>query len=82
MKDAVGYAVEHNPACSHCTGSHNDAAVLGGEPQATGATCHMVPYVGKEKFPLQHLLTVLDDTLRHNDSILVYLVPLIKKSSM
>ena len=56
-----------NPALSWCTGSHNNASLLGAVEQAKSALFYLVPYQGKSKFPLSQSLTILNSTLQHID---------------
>ena len=50
---------------SLCTGSHNNASFLGASENAKGAVFYICPYLGKIKFPLQHSLSILNETMLH-----------------
>ena len=65
LQKANRYIGTYNCAISFCTGAHNNAVLLGGDQQAKSATFYMCPYMGKMKFPLQHSLIILDNTLKH-----------------
>jgi hypothetical protein len=64
---ANGYVPTFNPIISFCTGSHNNAALLGSLGQAKGAMFYLVPYQGKTKFDFQQSLTILNNALHHVD---------------
>ena len=49
LKTANQYVVEHNVPLEYCTGSHNNAALLGGKEQSKSAIFYIAPYMGKEK---------------------------------
>ena len=65
LHKANRYIGTYNCAISFCTGAHNNAVLLGGDQQAKSATFYMCPCMGKQKFPLQHSLIILDNTLKH-----------------
>ncbi len=54
-----------NPTLSWCTGSHNNASLLGALDQAKSALFYLVPYEGKSKFPLHQSLSILNSALGH-----------------
>ena len=62
---ANGYVTTYNAPTSYCIGSHNNFALLGSYQQANGAVYHICPYIGKNKYPLQHCLSLLRDTIDH-----------------
>ena len=63
--DANNYVVEHNSIILYCIGAHNNVQLLGSVEQATGAVFYVGPYMVKNKFPLLHSLTILDDCIKH-----------------
>ena len=67
LPTANGNIATFNPTMSFCTGSHVNVTLLGSLSQARSAMLYLVPYEGKSKFPMQHVLTVLDHTLTHNE---------------
>lgn len=68
LPTANGLVAAFNPILSYCTGSHNNASLLGALEQAKSALFYLVPYQGKSKFPLSQSLTILNDTLTHLES--------------
>lgn len=54
-----------NPILSFCTGSHNNASLLGSIDQAKSALFYLVPYQGKSKFPIKETLPVLNAALKY-----------------
>jgi hypothetical protein len=60
-----GNIATFNPILSLCTGSHNNASLLGSLQQAKGAVFYLCPYLGKTKFPLQQALLILNETINH-----------------
>src|SRR5210317_1885944 len=65
LKTANQYVVEHNVPLEYCTGSHNNAALLGGKEQSKSAIFYIAPYMGKEKASLAVVLTVAEQA--HKD---------------
>ena len=65
---ANGYIATFNPVISFCTGSHNNAWLLGSLGQAKGAMFYLIPYQGKSKFDFQQSLTILNKALHHVDT--------------
>ena len=65
FQTANQYVASYNPPLSFCTGSHNNAVLLGGDQQAKAATFYLCPYMGKLKFPLQDCLVILQKALDH-----------------
>ena len=65
LSDVNGYVVEHNPIISYCIGAHNNVQLLGSVEHAIGAVFYVGPYMVKNKFPLLHSLTILDDCIKH-----------------
>lgn len=68
LPDANRLVPSFNPTLSWCTGSHNNASLLGGLEQAKSALFYLVPYQGKTKCPLAQSIAVLNSTLHHLDS--------------
>ena len=68
LPDANRLVPSFNPTLSWCTGSHNNASLLGALDQAKSALFYLVPYQGKSKYPLSQSLTILNATLNHLDS--------------
>ena len=66
--EANGYVASFNPIVSFCTGSHNNASLLGSLGQAKSAMFYLVPYQGKTKFDFQQSLTILNRALRYVDA--------------
>jgi hypothetical protein len=64
LLDANGYVVDHNPILSYCTGSHNNALLLGSSEQAKAAMFYVSPYVSKSKVKLTQCLTTLEKVRR------------------
>ena len=60
-----GYVATFCPALSFCTGSHNNASLLGSSDQSKAAFFYLIPYAAKPKFPLQHSLTVINECIPH-----------------
>jgi len=60
-----GTVVTHSPVLTFCTCSHNNASPLGSLDQARSAMFYLIPYEGKDKFPLAHCLTILNHSLQH-----------------
>jgi len=63
LEKANGYIATYSPALSYCTGAHNNSVLLGSDQQAKAAVFYLCPYLGKDKFPLKHALTVLQKAL-------------------
>lgn len=62
-----GYTAAFNPALSFCTGSHNNVVLLGSLAQAKSAMFYLIPYQGKNKFPIDQSLSVLQTAMNHNN---------------
>lgn len=60
-----GFVAAFNPIAALCTGSHNNASLLGSLGQAKSALFYLIPYQGKTKFPLMGSLTLLDSAINH-----------------
>ena len=56
-----------NPIISYCTGSHNNASLLGSIQQAKSALFYLVPYQGKSKHPIREALPILNNALSYVD---------------
>ena len=67
LPTANGHVAAFNSVLSFCTASHVNASLLGSLVQARGAMMYLVPYEAKSKFPMQHVLSVMDHTLNHID---------------
>jgi hypothetical protein len=63
LKHANNYVVEHNTIASYCLGSHNNAQLLGTNEQAESAMLYVGPYMVKNKFPLLHSLSLLNNVI-------------------
>jgi len=66
LSRANGYIATYNQATSFCTGSHNNYSLLGADTQAKAAVFYLCPYMGKQKYPLEHSLSILWETVLHN----------------
>jgi len=62
---ANGYIAAYSPAMLFLTGSHNNTVPLGSMVQAKGAMFYLIPYQGKNKFPIAQSLVVLNKALEH-----------------
>ncbi|CAB9503076.1 Inherit from KOG: DNA helicase [Seminavis robusta] len=62
---ANGFVASFSPILSLCTGSHNNASLLGSLGQAHSAMFYLIPYQGKTKFTLMQSLVLLDKALDH-----------------
>ncbi|CAB9509762.1 Inherit from euNOG: Conserved hypothetical protein [Seminavis robusta] len=60
-----GFIAAFNPVLALCTGSHNNASLLGSIGQAKSALFYLIPYQGKTKFPLMSSLTLIDHAINH-----------------
>ena len=65
MSVSNGNSTTFNPILGLCTGSHNNASLLESLQQAKGAVLYLCPYLGKLKFPLQHALMILNETVTY-----------------
>ena len=65
LPSANGYVAAFNPIISFCSGSHNNASLLGSLEQAKSAMFYLIPYQGKTKFDFHQSLTILDKALHH-----------------
>ena len=65
LPSSNGSVVTHSPVLTFCTCSHNNASPLGSLDQARSAMYYLIPYEGKDKFPLAHCLSILDHSLQH-----------------
>lgn len=65
LPNANGYVATFNPVISLCTGSHNNACLLGSSDQARSAMFYIIPYESKNKFPLGESLPILQKALDH-----------------
>ena len=62
---ANGFLAAYNPGLSFVTASHNNVCLLGGLGQAKNAMFYLIPYSGKNKFPLADSLPILENALQH-----------------
>ena len=62
---ANGFLAAYNPGLSFATASHNNVCLLGGLGQAKNAMFYLIPYSGKNKFPLAESLPILENALQH-----------------
>ena len=62
---ANGNVATFNPILSFLTGAHNNLGLLGSTEQAKSAMFYLVPYQGKNKFPIQQSLVVIDAAIKH-----------------
>ena len=60
-----GSVVEHLVMMSLCTGSHNNAQILGSSEQGKNALFYTAQYLGKQKARLAECLTVLSGAQEH-----------------
>ena len=65
VEESNGDIATFNPLLNLCTGSHNNASLLGSLQQAKGAVFYLCPYLGKTKFPLQQALMILNEVVKH-----------------
>lgn len=63
LPSANGLVPTFNTTLSYCTGSHHNTSLLGSLGQAKSALYYLIPYEGKNKFPLEQCLVILDKTL-------------------
>jgi len=62
---ANGFVAAFNPGISFATGSHNNICLLGSLAQAKSAMFYLIPYQGKNKYPLEESLSILEHALNH-----------------
>ena len=67
MKEGQGIVVERSPVLSYCTGSHNNAAILGGTQQSKGCLFYLASYLGKNKVALEQCLLMLAKARKEAD---------------
>jgi hypothetical protein len=63
--NANGSTVAFNPILSFCTASHNNVSLLGSIGQAKSAMFYLIPHQGKNKFPIQQSLSIIDSAIKH-----------------